>query len=356
MPGYGFSGKPTGTGWGPDHIARAWAELMKRLGYTRYVAQGGDWGAPISSAMARQAPAGLLGIHLNLPATVPPEVAAALAGGGPAPAGLSEKERAVFDALITYRKKGSSAYFVMMTARPQAVGYGLTDSPAGLAAWMLVHPGFAQWTYGDDPEKSPTKDEVLDDITLYWLTNSATSSGAAVLGERRTKRYECGRAEDRRDLAAGGHHGISGGRLSSPGDMGPARLSQPDLLPRGRQGRTLRGVGAAGSSSLPSSARRSGRCGRLARMRPGRSSRFAMELGYHVTLVRDASASYTREGIGGMRSLTSRCRSPRRTAAPPADADRAEERGGQSTPGRGADWPSRNRRPRRRSMKLTRRA
>ena len=119
MPGYGFSGKPTATGWDPDHIARAWAELMKRLGYTRYVAQGGDWGAPISSAMARQAPAGLLGIHINLPATVPPEVAAALAGGGPVPAGLSEKERAVFDALMTYAKKGNSAYFVMMTARPQ---------------------------------------------------------------------------------------------------------------------------------------------------------------------------------------------------------------------------------------------
>jgi len=176
VPGYGFSGKPTGTGWDPDHIARAWAELMKRLGYTRYVAQGGDWGAPISSAMARQAPAGLLGIHLNLPATVPPEVAAALAVGAPAPAELSEQERAVFESLMTYAKKGSSAYNVMMTARPQAVGYGLTDSPAGLAAWLLVHPGFAQWTYGDDPEQSPTKDEVLDDFTLYWLTNSATSS------------------------------------------------------------------------------------------------------------------------------------------------------------------------------------
>jgi pimeloyl-ACP methyl ester carboxylesterase len=175
VPGYGFSGKPTGTGWDPDHIARAWAELMKRLGYTRYVAQGGDWGAPISSAMARQAPAGLLGIHLNLPATVPPEVAAALAGG-PAPAGLSEKERAALESLMTYAKKGNAAYFTMMTARPQTVGYGMTDSPAGLAAWILVHPGFAQWTYGDDPEKSPTKDDVLDDITLYWLTNSAASS------------------------------------------------------------------------------------------------------------------------------------------------------------------------------------
>ena len=175
MPGYGFSGKPKATGWNPDRIARAWAELMKRLGYTRYVAQGGDWGSPVSSAMARQAAAGLLGIHINLPATVPPEIAAVLAGG-PAPAGLSEKERAAFDTLMTSAKKGNTAYFVLMSARPQAVGYGLTDSPAGLAAWLLVHPGFAQWTYGGDPEKSPTKDDVLDDITLYWLTNSATSS------------------------------------------------------------------------------------------------------------------------------------------------------------------------------------
>ena len=176
MPGFGFSERPQVTGWGPDHIAGAWAELMKRLGYTRYVAQGGDWGAVISGAMAREAPAGLLGIHLNLPAAVPPEVDAVLASAGPAPAGLSEEERAVVESLMMYAKNGNRAYFVIMTARPQVIGYGETDSPAGLAAWMLVHPGFAQWTYGDDPEKFPTKDEVLDDITLYWLTNSATSS------------------------------------------------------------------------------------------------------------------------------------------------------------------------------------
>src|SRR5689334_11982792 len=154
LPGYGFSGKPTGTGWDPDRIASAWAELMKRLGYTRYVAQGGDWGAPISSAMARQAPPGLLGIHLNLPATIPPEVAAALNAGGPAPSGLSAQERAVFDALVTYRMTGGTAYNAMMTARPQAVGYGVTDSPAGLAAWVLVHPGFARWSFGEAPGKS----------------------------------------------------------------------------------------------------------------------------------------------------------------------------------------------------------
>lgn len=175
LPGYGFSGRPVDPGWDPGRIALAWAELMKRLGYTRYVAQGGDWGSPVSSAMARQAAAGLLGIHINLPATVPPEVAAAIAGG-PVPPGLSEKERAQLDALMTSGKNGNLAYFTMMTARPQTVGYGATDSPVGLAAWVLVHPGFKDWKYGDAPEASPTRDDVLDNITLYWLTNTATSA------------------------------------------------------------------------------------------------------------------------------------------------------------------------------------
>src|SRR6184192_2701630 len=129
VPGYGFSGKPTGTGWDPDHIARAWAELMKRVGYSRYVAQGGDWGSPVSGAMARQAPAGLLGIHINLPATVPPEVAAALGGAASLPANLTDKERAVVDALMASGKQGNLAYFTILTARPQTVGYGATDSP-----------------------------------------------------------------------------------------------------------------------------------------------------------------------------------------------------------------------------------
>jgi pimeloyl-ACP methyl ester carboxylesterase len=177
MPGYGFSARPTSPGWDADRIARAWVELMGRLGYTRYVAQGGDWGAVVAEAMARQAPKGLLGIHVNLPAVVPPEVDAALATGGTAPAGLSEQERAVFDSLELGGKKGGRAYFVMLTARPQAMGYGMADSPAGLAAWLLVHGGFARWKYGDDPQQSPTKDEVLDDFTLYWLTNTGTSSG-----------------------------------------------------------------------------------------------------------------------------------------------------------------------------------
>ena len=175
MPGYGFSGKPTEAGWGPARIAATWAELMRRLGYARYVAQGGDWGSPISSEMARQAPAGLLGIHINLPAIVPPDVAAVLAAGGPAPPGLSPKERETFEQLSATTKKGSRTYALMMANSPQTIGYAITDSPVGLAAWMLGHPGFSRWSYKHgDPEKSP--DEVLNDITLYWLTNTATSS------------------------------------------------------------------------------------------------------------------------------------------------------------------------------------
>jgi pimeloyl-ACP methyl ester carboxylesterase len=176
LPGYGFSGKPTGTGWDPERVARAWGVLMQRLGYTRYVAQGGDWGSPIASAMARQQAPGLLGIHINLPATVPPEVSAALLSGGPAPAGLTDQESAVFGALRKYGMSGNAGYFTMMTARPQTVGYGTTDSPVGLAAWMLVHPGFAGWNYGSEAGRSPTRDDVLDNITLYWLTNTATSA------------------------------------------------------------------------------------------------------------------------------------------------------------------------------------
>jgi pimeloyl-ACP methyl ester carboxylesterase len=168
MPGHGFSGKPTGTGWDPDHIARAWGELMKRLGYTRYVAQGGDWGSPITEAMARQMPAGLVGIHVNLPATIPPEIGAALGSGSPAPAGLSDKERTAFDTLVAFNNK-ARAYSVMMQTRPQTIGYSLTDSPVGLAAFIYDYNN-------GEPERFLTKDQVLDDITLYWLTNTATSS------------------------------------------------------------------------------------------------------------------------------------------------------------------------------------
>jgi pimeloyl-ACP methyl ester carboxylesterase len=174
MPGYGFSGKPQGPGWNPERIARAWAELMTRLGYKRYVSQGGDWGSVISDVMAQQMPPGLLGIHVNMPATVPTDVAKALNDGTSAPGGLSAKEKAAFDSLNTFYKK-NTGYSAMMVTRPQTVGYGLVDSPVGLAAWM--YDKFAQWTYsGGEPERALTRDEMLDDITLYWLTNTAISS------------------------------------------------------------------------------------------------------------------------------------------------------------------------------------
>ena len=174
MPGYGFSGQPKETGWNADRIGLAWDVLMKRLGYTRYVAQGGDWGSVVADRMARQKPAGLLGIHVNMPATVPADVARAINNGDPAPAGLSPVEKAAFDSLSTFFSK-NGAYGAMMTTRPQTLGYGLSDSPVGLAAWM--YDKFAQWTYsGGEPERSLTRDEMLDGITLYWLTNSAVSS------------------------------------------------------------------------------------------------------------------------------------------------------------------------------------
>jgi pimeloyl-ACP methyl ester carboxylesterase len=176
LPGYGFSARPTEPGWGPDRIASAWDALMHRLGYERYVSQGGDWGAAIAEATGRLAPAGLAAIHVNLPAAVPADVEAALAGIGPVPE-MSEQERAVFDALRAYRASGSSGYFVALTARPQAVGYGVTDSPAGLAGFFLWHPGFGEWAFGENLDDAKTKDVVLDDITLYWLTNTATSAG-----------------------------------------------------------------------------------------------------------------------------------------------------------------------------------
>jgi pimeloyl-ACP methyl ester carboxylesterase len=168
MPGFGFSGKPERSGWGPESIARAWDVLMKRLGYKRYVSQGGDWGALVAEVMGRQAPEGLLGIHVNYPATVPPEIAKAIGAGEPAPSGLSPEEKAAFESLSLFTAK-HAGYRVIQGTRPQTIGYGLTDSPAGLAAWMF--------DYNDgEPQRLLTKDEMLDDVTLYWLTNSAASS------------------------------------------------------------------------------------------------------------------------------------------------------------------------------------
>lgn len=175
LPGFGFSSQPTEAGWGLERIGKMLNVLMKRVGYTAYVAQGGDWGAGVVQAMGRQAPEGLLGIHTNLPAAIPDEVGPAL-GGGALPDGITAEERAAVLSLGKFLKQGNLTYVAMMNARPQAVSYGHADSPAGLAGWFLVHPGFEHWSYGKDGKQSPTRDEVLDDFTLYWLTNSAASS------------------------------------------------------------------------------------------------------------------------------------------------------------------------------------
>jgi pimeloyl-ACP methyl ester carboxylesterase len=184
MPGYGFSGKPDETGWDVPHIARAWAELMERLGYTRYVAQGGDWGALITDVMGAQAPEGLIGIHTNMAGALPPAISKVLASnvlgaGDPAPTDLSDEEQRTYDRLSFFFTKGIG-YALEMGNRPQTL-YGLADSPIALAAWMLDHDA---WSLEDihrafveeEPVDNLTRDEVLDNVTLYWLTNTGVSS------------------------------------------------------------------------------------------------------------------------------------------------------------------------------------
>ena len=186
LPGFGFSGKPIATGWGPERTARAWVELMKRLGYAQFVAQGGDLGAGVCTAMGRLAPAALLGIHTNLPGTIPPDIAKSLALGDAPPPTLSADEKRAYEELaVLFAKR--RAYAQMMATRPQTL-YGLSDSPLGLAAWVLDHgDGYGQpaaaimsavlgRTINGHPAYDLTRDEVLDDITLYWLTNTAVSA------------------------------------------------------------------------------------------------------------------------------------------------------------------------------------
>src|SRR5689334_24088970 len=185
MPGYGFSGKPTTTGWDPAHIARAWDVLMKRLGYNRYVAQGGDWGAVVVDMMGVQAPDGLLGIHTNMAGAVPPNVSKAIASGAPIPSDLSDEERHQVEKLKSLFA-GQLFWALEMATRPQSL-YGLTDSPVALAAWLIDHgdgdaePAAAitaalrRPTNRQAPEQL-TRDDVLDNITLYWLTNTGVSS------------------------------------------------------------------------------------------------------------------------------------------------------------------------------------
>jgi pimeloyl-ACP methyl ester carboxylesterase len=177
LPGYGFSGKPSATGWDPARIARAWVVLMKRLGYTRYVAQGGDWGNAVTEQMALLAPPELLGIHTNMPATVPDNIAEALKYGNPPPADLSADERHAYDQLDFFYKHGLG-YAQEMTNRPQTL-YGIEDSPVGLAAWMLDHDAASQALIArvfDGQSEGLTRDDVLENVTLYWLTNTGISS------------------------------------------------------------------------------------------------------------------------------------------------------------------------------------
>jgi pimeloyl-ACP methyl ester carboxylesterase len=177
MPGYGLSGKPTNTGWGPERIARAWPVLMKRLGYDKFVAQGGDWGALITDMMGVQAPPGLLGIHTNMAGAIPPEIDAAAVAGAPAPPDLSAEERQAFDQVAFFYKHGLG-YAQEMGHRPQTL-YGIADSPIGLAAWILDHD---IWSYKliarvfDGESEGLTRDDILNNITLYWLTNTGVSS------------------------------------------------------------------------------------------------------------------------------------------------------------------------------------
>jgi pimeloyl-ACP methyl ester carboxylesterase len=197
LPGYGFSGEPTEIGWDVGRIARAWAELMNRLGYTRYVAQGGDVGASVTDAMGRQAPKGLLGIHTNLLVTV-------LAGPLP---GDSEEERAALEAIKTFRESGFG-YFLEMATRPQTIGYALLDSPVALAAWMLDHDTDAYYKIAGafvdgKPSGNLTRDHILDNVTLYWLTGTGASAARSYWENGRAAAAAAGKTPPEASVPAG---------------------------------------------------------------------------------------------------------------------------------------------------------
>ena len=240
LPGHGFSGKPTETGWDPIRIARAWVELMNRLGYTRFVAQGGDWGNAVTEQMALLTPPGLLGIHTNMPATVPPDVSKALATGGPPPAGLSADEKTAYDVLAHFFATGVG-YANEMANRPQTL-YGIADSPVGLAAWMLDHDVASYELIARAFAGNPgglSRDDVLDNVTHYWLTNSGVSSARLYWESKlRLLRHQGRRDPGRRDR-------LPGRAVPGSAELGGAGVSQARPLQPGCRRRPLRGLGAA---------------------------------------------------------------------------------------------------------------
>ena len=239
LPGYGFSGEPAEIGWNPGRVAQAWGELMHRLGYTRYVAQGGDVGASVTDAMGRQAPEGLAGIHTNLLVT---------ALGGAMPPTETEAERAAADALATFRASGFG-YFLEQATRPQTIGYALLDSPAALAAWMLDHDTDAyekitRAFVDGQPSGGLTRDHILDNVIGVLADRHRGLGGPLVLGER-TSPGSRGRAGSSGGQAPGRVHHVPGRDLPGPAQLGRGVLPHPHLLQRGRQGRPLRRLGRA---------------------------------------------------------------------------------------------------------------
>ncbi len=247
LPGYGFSGKPTKPGWNPVSIAKAWATLMQRLGYTKYVAQGGDWGNAVSEVMALQQPPGVLGIHTNMAATVPPDVSKALAIGGPPPAGLSPEEKHAWDQIDDFYRNGLG-YAIEMNTRPQTL-YGIVDSPVGLASWMIDHDIRSYQMIArvfDGKPEGLTRDDVLDNVTLYWLTNTAISSARLYW-------------DTRHNLPAGGFFDTRGVKLpagesafaeeiyQAPKSWAEKAYREAHSLQQASQRHALRGLGTAGA-------------------------------------------------------------------------------------------------------------
>ena len=291
LPGYGFSGEPTELGWDAGRTARAWAELMHRLGYTRYVAQGGDVGALVTDLMGRQAVEGLVGYHLNL-------LTAVLAIGDQLPK-ESEQERAAAEALATFRQDGFG-YFLEMATRPQTIGYALLDSPVALAAWLLDHDTDSYYKISrafvdGEPVGSLTRESIVDNITLYWLTGTAASAARSYWEDGRALAAALASGQPPPAVTRAGRlHDVPRRDLGFPAQLGRGGLPRPRLLQRGRQGRPLRRLGRAAAvlgrgprrvpvaslddrvrTSAHALARRGDRVAQLRAARPRRAARAA---------------------------------------------------------------------------------